>query len=314
MTSAFISYSHVDEELRNRFETHLAMLKRDGHIDVWHDRQMLAGDIVDVSISRYLEEADLIIALVSPEYLASTYCYERELAVALERQSRGQARLVCVILRPCDWKSSPLSKGLVTPRDGKPVETWTSTDEAFLDVTSSLRAIVGSATGHVVASRRPVSERLAAANSSEPRSSNLRIRADFTQVQKDRYFDDTYSFIRRYFENSLEELSKRNAKVEFRIRDASSQEFLVNVYRDGSDVAQCSIFISSGHSSQHEICFSPEAASGRRSYQGSIRVEADDVSLYLTGGAFGYGGSQEKKLTMEGAAEQFWEMLIERLR
>ncbi len=313
MASAFISYSHADEELRNKFETHLAMLKREGAIEVWHDRQMLPGDAVDETISRYLLDADVIIALISPEYLASSYCYEKELSAALERQAKREARLVCVILKHCDWKASPLSRGLACPRDGKPVVTWTSIDEAFLDVVESLRKLLGNEAKESDEPRSaPATARVG--NTSEPRSSNLRVKSEFSQVQKDRFFDETFAYVRRFFENSLEELSKRNTEIEFRIRDNGDQEFFVNVYRKGADAAQCTLFVDSSFGSKHEICYSPEAAAGRRSYQASLHVEADDESLYLTGSTFGYSRPQDRKLTMEGAAEYFWSLLIERLR
>ncbi|MFY0578287.1 toll/interleukin-1 receptor domain-containing protein [Cystobacter fuscus] len=72
---SFFSYSHVDEALRNKLEAHLAMLKRQGLIEPWHDRRILAGSEFDASISTHLEEADVIMLLVSADFLASEYCY-----------------------------------------------------------------------------------------------------------------------------------------------------------------------------------------------------------------------------------------------
>ena len=64
MTSLFFSYSHRDETLRDELEIHLAMLKRQGVISTWHDRRIEAGKEFDKEISRYLEEADIILLLV----------------------------------------------------------------------------------------------------------------------------------------------------------------------------------------------------------------------------------------------------------
>ena len=123
MASLFFSYSHKDESLRNELEVHLAMLKREGTIEAWHDRKIVAGDELDKSISAELEKAEVILLLVSPDFLASQYCYEVEFQRAMERHVSGSARAVAVILRPCEWQQTPLSKFLVTPTDGRPART-----------------------------------------------------------------------------------------------------------------------------------------------------------------------------------------------
>jgi hypothetical protein len=79
--SVFFSYSHKDEALRDRLETHPAMLKRQGVISTWHDRRLIAGDDVDEGISQELERADIMLLL---DFLASEYCYGIEVARALE--------------------------------------------------------------------------------------------------------------------------------------------------------------------------------------------------------------------------------------
>ena len=120
MTELFFSYSHNDEALRNELETHLSMLKRQGVIAVWHDRRIGAGQEVHGQISEHLERADIIL-LVSPYFLASDYCYETEMTRAMERHHQGTARVIPVILHPCDWQGAPFGKLLAVPTDGKPV-------------------------------------------------------------------------------------------------------------------------------------------------------------------------------------------------
>jgi hypothetical protein len=88
--SVFFSYSHKDEALRNQLEIHLAMLTRQGVISTWHDRRLIAGDNVDDGIAKELDKADIILLLVSPDFLASAYCYGVEVARALERFEAGQ--------------------------------------------------------------------------------------------------------------------------------------------------------------------------------------------------------------------------------
>ena len=72
MHRIFFSYSHKDEALRDQLEVHLAMLKRQGLIESWHDRRIDAGDVLDESISAHLEEAEIILLLVSSDFLASS--------------------------------------------------------------------------------------------------------------------------------------------------------------------------------------------------------------------------------------------------
>ena len=143
MKSVFFSYSHKDEALRNQLETHLAMLKRQGVISTWHDRRLLAGDNVDQGIANELNQADIILLLVSPDFLASDYCYGVEVVRALERHASNEARVIPVILRPCEWHAAPFGKLLAAPTDGRPVTKWPDPDDAFLNITKAIRTAVG---------------------------------------------------------------------------------------------------------------------------------------------------------------------------
>ena len=97
MISLLFSYSHRDESLRNELEIHLAMLKRQEVVHVWHDRRIPAGNDVDPSISEHLEEAQIILLLVSPYFLASDYCYDIEMTRAMEKHRDGSACVIPVI-------------------------------------------------------------------------------------------------------------------------------------------------------------------------------------------------------------------------
>lgn len=133
MTSLFFSYSHRDEEYRDRLETSLAMLKRQGLIDTWHYLRIVAGEEFAGEIDAALERADVILLLVSPEFLASDYCYDIEMRRALERHHEGAARVIPLILRPCEWYDAPFGKLRPTPSDGKPVSRFADVDEAYLE-------------------------------------------------------------------------------------------------------------------------------------------------------------------------------------
>lgn len=137
----FYSYSHKDEELRNQLETHLSMLKREGAITGWHDRRISGGQDWDGKIDDNLNSAEIILLLVSSDFLASDYCYDKEVNRAVERHEAGEARVIPIIVRPCDWQRTPFAKLQGLPKDAKAVTLWENRDEAFLDIARGLRIV-----------------------------------------------------------------------------------------------------------------------------------------------------------------------------
>ncbi len=138
----FYSYSHKDEHLRDQLESHLSLLKRQGFIEQWHDRKIGAGNDWKGVIDENLEKADIVLLLVSSDFLASDYCFDIELNRAMDRHEKGQARVVPIILRACDWTDSPFGGLQALPKDGKAISSWSNIDEAFTDVAKGLRQVV----------------------------------------------------------------------------------------------------------------------------------------------------------------------------
>ncbi len=138
----FISYAHEDESLREKLEEHLSALEDDGEVRLWHDRKIVAGDDWCGQIDQHLETADLILLLVSPSFLASDYCFDVETERALKRHERGEARVIPIIVRPCDWDTTRFAELQALPRDGKPITTWGNRDQAWLDVARGLRKAI----------------------------------------------------------------------------------------------------------------------------------------------------------------------------
>ncbi|MDP1658758.1 MAG: TIR domain-containing protein [Methylotenera sp.] len=136
----FISYSHKDETHRSELEVHLAMLKRKNIVSVWHDRKIVAGDEWKNEIDDNLEAADIILFLISPDFLASEYCYDIEVKKAMERHDAGLAKIIPIIVRNCDWHDCEFSKFQAVPKDAKPIVLWNDKDSAWLDVTNGLKA------------------------------------------------------------------------------------------------------------------------------------------------------------------------------
>jgi hypothetical protein len=127
-----------------RLSTHLAGLKKQGVIETWYDRRIVASDDWSEEIDERLADAQIVLCLVSPDFLASEYCYEREMHTALEGHDRGTKRVVPVIIRPTDWERSPLGRLQAVPRDARPVTTWPNRDQAWIDVAKSLRQLAES--------------------------------------------------------------------------------------------------------------------------------------------------------------------------
>lgn len=311
----FFSYSHVDEGLRDAVETQLAMLKRQGVIEAWHDRRIGAGEDFAAAIDAHVESAEVILLLVSPDFLASDYCYDVEMRRAMDRHEAGEATVVPVILRPCDWKPAPFGKLNATPRDGKPVTRWADRDEALLQVATAVRAAAerfgpAPATASPAALRAPRPD-----GSASPRSSNLTLAKSFTERDRDRFKRDSFEFIARFFETSLEELAARNVGVEADFRRVDADRFAATIYRDGEAAAKCSVFVGDGVVGRGIAYSSSDHFGG--GFNELLTVESDDQAVYLRSlgmSTLSSADGKRARLTQEGAAELYWELLIQPLQ
>jgi len=316
MATIFFSYSHKDEELRDKLEVALSTMKRQGLIEAWHDRRLRPGDEFDRGVKAELERADIILLLVSPDFINSDYCYDVEMTRAMERHERGEARVIPVILRPCLWHSLPFGKLLGIPRDGLAITRWPDMDEAFLDVSQHILDALPKAapapnpvrpsTAMVPASGAPIA-------SVGPRSSNLRLRKTFTEADRDRFLTEAFDFVAKFFEGSLTELQARNDGIETTFRRLDANRFTAAVYDRGKAVSRCSVVL--GGMLGNGISYSSNDRAETNSFNENLRVENDDQSLFLRSlGMSSMRRDEERKLTPEGAAELYWEMLIGRLQ
>lgn len=138
----FFSYSHKDEDLREELVKHLSILRRQGVIEAWHDRKIGAGREWAAEIDANLNDARIILLLISSDFLASDYCYDKEMMRAMERHEAGEAVVIPIILRPCDWQGGQFDKLQGLPKDCKPVTSWANRDEAFTDIARGIRKAV----------------------------------------------------------------------------------------------------------------------------------------------------------------------------
>lgn len=309
MVTIFFSYSHRDENWRNELEVHLSALQRKALINTWHDRRIVAGDVVDHSISEQLEHASIILLLVSPYFIASDYCYDVEMSRAMERHSSGDARVIPVILEPCDWHDLPFGRLLATPTDGKPVSTHGNPHEAFLEIVKAIK----SALPKSVPTRQPV-DSSAASESAEvlPRSSNLRVRQQFTDENKDRFLTETFEYVACFFEGSVQELAERYADLTGQYRRVDANRFTATLYRQGEERASCTIWSGSDSGVGSGIYYSHGMRLDGSSYNESLHVQDDGYALYFYG--MGFTNDHSEQLRQRGAAEHLWGLFIEHLQ
>ena len=155
----FISYSHQDVRAEEKLYTHLAPWRNDG-VTVWHDKKIESGGDLDPEILRELRRAQIFVALFSPAYLDSNYCWDVEYKKAMSRRARKLTRVVAVVVKPCSWRQTRAARFKLLPKDGVPPERWSSSDAAFVNVAEGIGEVIGSVRRELAA--QPVSRPRAA--------------------------------------------------------------------------------------------------------------------------------------------------------
>ena len=224
-----ISYAHEDDAFLDLLHKHLAMLRREGVITEWFDRKILPGGEIDNEISEKLETCELFFPLVSADFLSSSYCYDAEMTRALERQRAGELRIVPIIVRPCDWISSPLARFKALPRDGKAVSTWSDKDEALLNIVEGLREVL------TQEKTEASGEEARMSSDHQPETRKYRVHRNFNEIDRGNYRDQSFREIRAYFDASATELN-RLPEIRTQISSEGPKSFsctIVNVAQHG---------------------------------------------------------------------------------
>lgn len=138
----FCSFAKADTSCLKQLEHHLSLLQRRGMIATWHSHQINAGDDRQAEIDAHLNTSHLILLLISPDFLASDYCYEKEMQQALQQHEAGRARVIPILLRPVDWQGAPFAHLQVLPTTGKAITTWSNRDAGWADVAQGIRQAV----------------------------------------------------------------------------------------------------------------------------------------------------------------------------
>ena len=146
----FLSYSHKDEYFRNKLATHLKILERIDIIDQWNDRNIDLSDQWKNAIDENLECADIILLLVSADFIASDYCWEKEIKRAIERHNAGEATVIPIIIRDVNWRHTPFAAFQALPMDAKPVSLWANEDTAWKNISSGIESVVNKITAPIL--------------------------------------------------------------------------------------------------------------------------------------------------------------------
>jgi hypothetical protein len=141
----FCCYSHRDYKYLAMLRTHLGALRRQDLIADWFDKEIEPGSSWRTEIDHHLDAAQIVLLLISADFLDSYFCCEVEMRRALARHNAGEARVIPVILRPCDWEAMPFGQLQALPPSAKPATRWKTLDEAFYAVAADIRKLVSTA-------------------------------------------------------------------------------------------------------------------------------------------------------------------------
>ena len=300
-----ISYAHEDARVLERLHKHLAVLRREGKISEWFDRQILVGVKLDQEISANLDDADIFLAIVSPDFLASNYCYEREMARAIERHEAGKMRIVPIIAEPCEWLQTPLKQFKAAPRDGKPISDWTNPNTAYLDIAGELRRLVEA----MEEGARPSAQKRESAATSR----KYRVKKEFDEIDKSEFRDRAFETMSKYFEDAAQEMNSIEG-VKARYRRLSPDAFSATIVNRNQNNETAHVTVRRGGGSRSwtggAITYSWQEGSDNNSYNGTFSVESDEYQLFLKSGDF---RGENEILTEKTAAEKLWVEFIEKV-
>src|SRR6266571_4000212 len=138
----FISYSHKDQTFREELEIHLSNLKRQNIITSWYDGNIAPGAELEPQIMDHLKSAQIILLLISADFIHSDFCYSIEMKQAIDRHNAGEARVIPILLRPTDWQDTTFDKLQMLPTGAKAVTKWRRRDDAFTNIVQGIRASI----------------------------------------------------------------------------------------------------------------------------------------------------------------------------
>lgn len=195
MVKVFISYAHEDEAYKDQLEIRLKPFQYNGIIDSWTDREILPGDIWDDEIKRKIEESEILLFLISPDFIASDYINKIEIKNALERFKKREVIIIPIIIRPTDISSMEISSFQAIPKDGRPISTWDNQDEAWLDVSNQLRKVIESVNSGVARLKKPSGNSKIGYQDNWPSESTTNSKLQLEKMVKEHKLGDAFDLL-----------------------------------------------------------------------------------------------------------------------
>ncbi len=140
--SLFISYSHKDEDVKNKIDTHLSSLKRSEKIETWNDGKIEPGSNWDEKIKKELDEANIILLLISANFIASDYIWNTEIKKAIERHEKMEAVVIPIFCKTCDYKDMPFAKLQGLPFGAKSLNEFNDIDVGLTEIANGIGKII----------------------------------------------------------------------------------------------------------------------------------------------------------------------------
>ncbi len=296
----FISYSHQDVEMLDLLHKHLKQLQRENIIAAWVDNDISAGDRIDKRIANEISNSSLFLALVSPDYIASRYCYEVEFKHALKLEQEGKLTIVPIILEPCDWLSTPFKAFKALPKDAKAISTWENINTAFLDVVQNIRKVIEGRSSNEVFSKPSVGEA----------ARNYRVERDFDSIEKLEFLEKTFADIKSRLNRYINEVTQLD-NVKARVLDDSERKFeciLVNRNKIASE-SQLTFTIGGqnmyGREDAHVLGYS--ITNSKRAGSRNFRLSNDKYRLFWIEQNFMFPGTTEgNEFDSQKIADVIW--------
>lgn len=143
----FISYSHADSEWARLLEIHLRPLIKSRDLTVWDDTKIQTGSSWREEIVSAIEQADVAVLLVSPDYLASDFILDAELPTLLRAAEERGLRIIWVAIRPSLFDDTAIAQFQAANDPNAPLSELNSSqrDRAFVNIARRISESVGRA-------------------------------------------------------------------------------------------------------------------------------------------------------------------------
>ena len=307
---AFISYSHQDEQYLDLLHRHLVQLKRDGLINTWTDQDILAGQELNDTIISALEDSQLFLALISPDYINSNYCYEKEFEIAQKMQKQNKITIIPIVLEPCDWLSTPFKEYKGLPKDGKPVSDWSNKNTAMLDVIQNIRNLIS---GYPI-DVKPTTQ----GKSKSTLPSNYKIKKEFDSLQKMDFQAEGFTSLKKTLTENLKEIEVIE-NIKTRVLSDTDEQFIATIVNRNMVQTESKITISKGddspmaqmmaNSSQYRLSFQFD---DRRGNILGYSVTWDDFDLFWVR-EVDFFRREKEKVSLDDIANEIWVDWLEKV-